>query len=272
LIDSIAESLIKIFENAPLLDCYNIYQHLMDYWNKKMQDDCYLIAAEGWKNSAQPILIIEEKGKKNKVLPDLILEKKKYVAELIPPNLIVARYFAKEESELNELKYKLSELVHQLENEAEEQGVEGGLLEDAKNDKDKLTKTSITARLKEIKNDKDADEEREALQNYLKLIDLEADLSAKTKAAQEQQITRVISKYGQLTEVEIKTLVVEDKWIANLAIEVQDELGRVSKNLTGRILDLAARYVLPLPSIENEVEEYSKLVDDHFKKMVLAWK
>ena len=44
LIETIAEDLLATFKTAPLLDAYDMYQHLMDYWAETMQDDCYLIA------------------------------------------------------------------------------------------------------------------------------------------------------------------------------------------------------------------------------------
>jgi type I restriction enzyme M protein len=55
LIHGIAEDLLARFEATPLLNAYDIYQHLMDYWAATMQDDCYLIAADGWRGrSALP--------------------------------------------------------------------------------------------------------------------------------------------------------------------------------------------------------------------------
>ena len=151
LIESIAQSLLKSFEKAPLIDCYDIYQHLMDFWSESMQDDCYLITADGWREAAQPRLLIEEKGKKEKVNPDYILGKKKYVTELIPPTLIIARYLSNEQADIDELQSQLSLLQQQLEEMTEEHAVEGGLLEEAKSDKDKLTKTSAVGRLKRLR-------------------------------------------------------------------------------------------------------------------------
>ena len=58
---------------------------------------------------------------------------------------------------------------------AEEHGGEEGLLAEAKNDKDKLTKASVTARLKEIKGDAEFAEERKALKDYLALLEKEAE-------------------------------------------------------------------------------------------------
>jgi type I restriction enzyme M protein len=78
-------------------------------------------------------------------------------------------------------------------------------------------------------------------------------------------------KYPTLTEAEIKTLVVDDKWMARLAAAVQDELERVSQTLTGRIRELAERYATPLPQLTDEVATVAARVDGHLKKMGVAW-
>ena len=57
----ISESLLKEFSKLGLIDKYNIYQHLMTYWAKIMQDDVYLIAQSGWK--AEINTIKNNKGK-----------------------------------------------------------------------------------------------------------------------------------------------------------------------------------------------------------------
>lgn len=272
LIESISESLLEGFEKADLLDCYDIYQHLMDYWAETMQDDCYLIAADGWKEAAKPKLLIEEKGKKNKASPDYFISKKKYITELIPPALIIARYFHKEQSEIDLLQSKLSTLEQQLEEMSVEHGVEGGLLEEAKNDKDKLTKTSATTRLREITKDGDLDDDEfKALQDYLSLVEQEAKINSNIKATNEAMISKVHAKYSELAENDIKKLVIEDKWMATLEGAVQGELNRISQTLTGRIRELAERYELPLPQIRNEVDKISSRVDEHLKQMRVKW-
>jgi type I restriction enzyme M protein len=146
------------------------------------------------------------------------------------------------------------------------------LLEDAKNDKDKLTKASATSRLKEIKTDLDAADERQALQDYLGLLEQESVIGGSIKSAQETLVAKVAVKYDQLTEADIKALVVDDKWIATLATAVQGELDRVSQTLTGRIRELAERYESPLPQIVNELSVISAKVDDHLRKMGASWK
>ena len=267
LIETIAEDLLATFKTAPLLDAYDIYQHLMDYWAETMQDDCYLIAADGWLQAAQLRLLVDDKNKKAKAKPDLVVGRKKYSAELIPPALVVARYYAQEQSAIEALEAQVASLGQQLDEIAEEHAVEGGLLEDARNEKDKLTKASAASRLKDIKNDPDGLEEREKLREYLELTQDETDANTKLKSAQETLMARVAARYGTLAEADIQTLVVDDKWLATLAAAIQGELDRVSQTLTGRIRQLAERYATPLPQLIDEVALLAAKVDGHLRKM-----
>ena len=266
LIETIAEDLLATFKTAPLLDAYDVYQHLMDYWAETMQDDWYLIAGDGWKAAAEPELMINDKSMKTKAKPDLVVRKKKYVTELIPPTLLIARYFAFEQAVIEKLEADIATLQQQMEEMAEEHGSEEGLLAEALNDKGKLTKASAAVRLKEIKKDPDAADERKAIDAYLALVEQEGAASAKLKAEQDSLAEKLIAKYSKLTDDEIKTLVVDDKWLATLAAAVQGELDRVSQTLTGRIRELAERYVTPLPQLTDDVGELSARVDGHLKK------
>ncbi len=240
LIEAIAEALLVSFHNAHLLDHYDIYQHLMDYWAETMQDDCYLITADGWMEAAKPRLMVDDKTKKTKEKSDFTIGKKKYKTELIPAALVIARYFAKEQATIEKLETDIAALQQQMEELAEEHGGEGGLLEDAKNDKDKLTKASVAARLKDMKSmdgqmsreagmpgatngDADAADERKLLADYLALSEDEATANTALKGAQESLMEKVFQQCAKLTEDDIKTLVVDDKWLATLAAAVQGE-------------------------------------------------
>ena len=267
LIETIAEDLLATFKTAPLLDAYDVYQHLMDYWAATLQDDCYLVADAGWRAAAQPRLLIEDKTKKTKTRPDYVLGKKKYLAELLPPALLIARYYAPEQAAIEALEARLAALAQQLEELAEEHGGEGGLLEDAANDKGKLTKASVAARLKDLKGDADAADEIKVLKDYLALTEQETAAGAQLSTAQEALIAQVHARYATLTEAEIQTLVVDDKWLKTLAAAVQGELDRVSQTLTGRIRQLAERYATPLPQLTDEVATLAARVGAHLKRM-----
>jgi len=138
-------------------------------------------------------------------------------------------------------------------------------------EKGKISKKAVAARLKEIGNDVEEAEERKALETYAALLEQEAAAKGRLKTAQEGLETKVAAKYGKLTEAEIKALVVDDKWLAQLAAEVQTELDRVSQVLTGRIRQLADRYGAPLPQLTEDVKALAARVDEHLKKMGAVW-
>ena len=85
--------------------------------------------------------------------------------------------------------------------------------------------------------------------NYLDLIEQESDANKKVKDARKVLEVKVAAQYAKLTGAEIKTLVVDDEWLATLAAAVQTELDRVSQALTGRIKQLVERYATPLPRL-----------------------
>jgi len=125
LIETIAEDLLRVFRNAPLLDPYDIYQDLMDYWAEAMQDDCYLIAADGWVAKTHRVMEEVKSGKKKGEMKD-----KGWACDLIPKPYIVARYFAKEQAELDALQNELDAVSARLIELAEEHGGEEGALKD----------------------------------------------------------------------------------------------------------------------------------------------
>ncbi|MGA8146779.1 MAG: type I restriction-modification system subunit M [Gallionellaceae bacterium] len=243
LIELLSEDLLQTFAEVKLIDKYDVYQHLMSYWSDIMQDDVYLIEADGWKagNDASN--------------------------GLIPPQIIIARYFATEQEAIEQLEAERDAVSRQMEELDEEHGGEEGLLADAKNDKGKLTKVSVSARLKDIKHDTDAADEREQLNTYLALIEQESAASKTMKEAQKQLDAKVAGQYAKLTADDIKILVVDDKWLTTLAADVQTELDRISQALTGRIKQLAERYAEPLPQLAADVADLNAKVEEHLKKM-----
>ena len=121
-------------------------------------------------------------------------------------------------------------------------------------------------------NDSDYADERKALEDYSALLDQQLEAKARLKAAQEDLEAKLDANYPTLTEIEIKTLVVDDKWLATIAAAVQGELDRVSQTLTSRIRQLAERYATPLPQLTDEVATLAARVDGHLKKMGAVWK
>lgn len=267
IIHRISEDLLQSYAQTPLLSKYDIYQILMDYWEEVMQDDVYVVVQDGWQAGKVLRELVVKKGEKLKESPDLVIGKAKYKAELIPPALIVARFFAAEQAKVDNLQSALDSASQELETYLEENSGDEGLLNDALNDKDKVTKATVTARLK-LATDPD---EKAALKQAKKLFDAEADAKKALKEAQEALDLAVFKQYPKLSIDEIKSLIVDDKWLATLQSNIVAEIERVTQQLANRVKELEERYSEPLPALTQSVENLSDKVAGHLKAMGLEW-
>jgi type I restriction enzyme M protein len=258
-IADLAEGLLAHYAGKPLIDPYDVYQHLMDYWAETMQDDCYLIAADGWKAETTRILERDKKGRE---------KDKGWTCDLIPKTLLVARYFAEGQAAIDQGAAELEGLTAQLTELEEEHCGEDGAFADF----DKVNKASVVSRLREIQGEKDANDEASVLNDWLKLNSEETDLKKRLKHAEAALDTQAYAKYPKLTESEIKTVVVEDKWLAALDATIHGEMDRVSQQLTRRVKELAERYETPLPKMVSRVSELEAKVNHHLEVMGFSWK
>jgi type I restriction enzyme M protein len=266
LIGVLAEGLLGTFRQAPLIDGYDIYQRLMDYWAEVFQDDAYLIADAGWSEAAKPRLLADSKE-----TPDFVVGKQKFKSDLTPAALVVDRYFAAERAAIEALEAEVARIEVQLAELAEEHGVEGGLLEDVIGENGKITKQAVTARLKEIGEDEDLNDERTQLKACAALLTSQAEAKSKLKTATDNLNGKVVARYAELAEDEIKAMVVDGKWLAKMRLDLDEELDRVSRILTLRLGTLAHRYATPLLLVVVEVDELSAQVSDHLRQMGATW-
>jgi type I restriction enzyme M protein len=251
---TLAEDLLTHYAGKPLISHYDVYQHLMDYWAATMQDDGYLIAADGWRAETSRIIEKDKKGKE---------KDKGWTCDLVPKALIVTRYFAKEQAAIDQLAAALeTATAHLTELEEEHAGEEGAFAE-----LEKVNKGNVSARLKEIKGDKDAKDEAAVLAQWLKLCEKEADLKKRLKDAETALDAKAYAHYPRLTAEEIKTLVVDDKWLAALEAAIHGEMDRISQALTSRVKELAERYETPLPQLTTRVAELEAKVSRHLERM-----
>jgi type I restriction enzyme M protein len=261
MIADLSEDVLAHYTSQPLIDKYDVYQHLMDYWAETMQDDCYLIAADGWKAETYRVIEKDKKGED---------KDKGWACDLVPKTLVVARYLAKEQKAITNLEAEMETASAGMTELEEEHGGEEGAFSEL----DKVNKASVTARLKEIKSDKDEDAKDEAavLNEWLKLANQEGALKKKLKVANADLDKQAYAKYPKLTEDEIKTLVVDDKWLAALDAAIHGEMDRISRDLTQRVKELGERYQTPMPQMVTRVAELETKVNHHLEKMGFLWK
>ncbi len=359
LIVTLSEDLLTHYKDQPLISKYDVYQHLMDYWAETMQDDCYIIATTGWNAETYRVIVKDKNGKE---------KDRGWTCDLIPKDLIVARYFAQERIALDNFSEERDTASSRLTDLEEEHGGDEGalssvtnkteaqqaldnaietlweqfqpssykkyrenitdiepkskrLLEIAaddylqpiKNSKGKINLQNVKNRINEtcdkeekllneyleldkqvkgsekenkelleiaselIKDsyEKDPDNEDFAdykiLSEYLELNDEISELRKKIKEAETNLDKNAQEKYPALTEQEIKTLVVDDKWLSTLEEGINSELDRISQALTRRVRELAERYETPLSEHMDEVAKLEKEVKNHLQRMGFLW-
>ena len=229
-----------------------------------MQDDCYLISADGWKAE----LTISRQTK-------TITE---WDCDLVPKSLVINRYFLAEKQAIEKLEAEKETIAAEIAELEEEHNTEDGYFAEL----DKLNKANVLKRLKDLLTVKPKKEkqvlayaaepvsaygEQAVLRKYLKLLDEQTAISKKMKDALSELDKKVIERYKTLTIDEIKQLVVDDKWMTVLERDVKTEMEHISQRLTQRIKELAERYETPLPMQSNEVRRLEAVVYKHLGMM-----
>jgi type I restriction enzyme M protein len=258
LIAELSEDLLDHYRGKPLIDPYDVYQHLLDYWAETMQDDGYQVSADGWK--AETSRVIEKKNGKER--------DKGWTCDLVPKALLIARCFQAEQNAIDQIAADLESAGARLtELEEENSGDEGFFAE-----LEKINRANVAARLKEIEKEAESKEEAAALSEWLRWNAAESDLRKKLKDAEAALDAKVYARYPKLSEAEVKSLVVDGKWLMALDASAHGEMDRVSQALTRRVKELAERYETPLPALEGRVAEIESKVRRHLETMGFAWR
>lgn len=274
LIHALGEDMLARFADAPLVDRYDAYQRLMDYWAGGMQDDVFIVADAGWAAARDLRVARHEKtgeGRKEKTRwleeADLTAGSTRLVADVIPPALVVARFFPDGRAALDAAQAAAEEAGRAVEEAVEEHGGEGGALADAMTEAGKLTAASLGARLKAGAAD---GADAAVLERAGRLLKAEAAAKRVARAAEEALTKAVLEKYPALTEAEIRALVVDDKWLTDIATALDAEIEARTEHLTARVRMLTERYGETVGEIEETLAALEAKVAGHLAAMGFA--
>jgi type I restriction enzyme M protein len=305
LLHQLSEDLLTTFRPVHLLDGYDVYQRLMDYWSASMQDDVYAVVEDGW------VVKAEQKGRR-------------WNSELLPRELVIARYLAAEQVAVDEALARAEEATRTLEELEEEYAAEEAPLAGLTNDKGRLPFKAVRARLIALTlptgkaaqarrgrkakpteqsgtlfaeaegNNLDATEAE--FTGYLaagangsgpeQVIDPEElaalrrfDLALTTEEAAWKELSQhqktleeeLGRQYAALSSDEVRDLLVNEKWLGTLHRHVDHELTRLSQRLATRLTELVTRYLTPLPQQEAAVASLAQQVHQHLQAMGFSW-
>lgn len=270
LIADLGETLLDSFRIRPLVDEYGVYEQLMSYWNDVMHDDVALVMGEGWDAAAKPRKTIENKERKLSETPDLVIgsgrNSDKYKMDLVPPALIVDRYFSNEKAELEALNVAAEAAAQAVGEFIEENsGAEDSPLVTDDED-EKVNRAWATGKLRAAKKSGSSDEIN-VLTKLVGLIDTEGGAKKAVKDTAAKLDQKTLAQYGKLFEADIRSLVIDDKWGARLQGGVSAELNTLIQTLVERLRVLAERYEETVGELDREVQALSAKVAAHLVAM-----
>ena len=303
IVDTLSEDLLRRYGRMPLIDPYGIYQIFMDYWNDVLQDDVYLVTSEGW-GIGRSLRRPEEKEEADFTIKDG-RRSLKYVSDLIPPSLIIDHFFAEERRELDEMEAEEARLRQEKEEFEETHTVDGGALDGLEGSRG-ITKGNVQLRVMELRklamdtlpanspefkqakaitktkfgigewNEGVEDEdglfaELDILHGWLQTEAAASECRKSCATKLNDLYKNVGSKYTALSDDEIKPLVVEYKWYADVRTGVEGEIERVTQRLTERVRTLEERYADSLPELQQSVYEFGARVERHMREMGVAY-
>lgn len=270
LIVGVGEDLLARFKGLPLLDPYAVYEQLMTYWHSTMHDDIFLVMNEGWHAAAQPRPTIVEKDGKLSETPDLVIgsgrSTTKYKTDLLPPSLIVNRYFAEQQTEVESLNAGADESSRLLEEYLEEHAIEEGLLAEAM-EGDMVSKVLAQARLKEAKREGNDPDEVAALEQVVRLYNVEAAARRAVKEAQATLDLVTLNQYDALSDRDVRSLLLGDKWEATVVSRIANEAVSLTRALGDRIEVLGERYGETLAGLDGQLKEFDRRLALHLASM-----
>jgi type I restriction enzyme M protein len=247
----------------------------MSYWNDVMHDDIALVMGDGWVDAAQPRaarILGYDKNKKPKYETAHItfgtgVKAQRWVMDLVPPELIIARYFAEDQAELDTLNAAVESAAQAIEEYVEEHAIEDGLLFDAADDDGKVTNKTATDRLKAARAEGADREEIDALVHVISLFKAE---KAAKKAAKEAKIALdqlTLRQYAKLEVADLQRLVIDDKWGGRIEAGVNAELSALTQMLVDRLNVLGDRYAETVGELDADIEALSAKVAEHLAAM-----
>lgn len=274
LVADLSESLLETFLGQSLLDGYALYQDLMTVWAASMRDDVEAVRSDGWLAAAMPVPVVD---KEDKDPVDYTLGsgrgKQRYRSPVLPRAIVVERFCEAEGAALVLADEQVAAAQAEIDELAAEHGGEEGLLSEVVDEKGALVKTRVTTRAKVLRSTQDPElhEEKELVGRAVSAI-AAVDVAKKSqKDAAAALETAVQAGYGGLSSDDARDLIVDVKWLTDVADFLEYELVRTHARLTDRVLTLYSRYEQTLPDLERDAGQHWERVSEHFHRLGISW-
>lgn len=248
IIENISNELLETFNDDILINKYDAYEYLMNYYDSVLKDDLYMITDNGW----IPTLSYA-KDKNGKI------KKNDFDSELLPKQIIVNKYFSEEQSKIDGKNNELNNLIAEFESLVEENTGDENLFADDDKVNEKLLKD---------KRKESYDEDLVIIEKLLDNLSTQKDIKKDIKVLQELLNDKVISKYDSLEVDECKNIVVYDKWFASIEEKFTSCINNIITNLSSSIIKLEEEYEYTLRDVNNQINVKEQELSNLLKELV----
>ncbi len=174
IVRNISSRLLNEYQDAVLVDAYDAYDCLLNYWNEKLQDDVYAIKSSGYE-AGRDIEYVYGTKKVKENGQTLTVEDKSKVKSfdglIIPREIIESTYFSEELAEINTLLDEAEQINAKLDEIREEESGDEGLFDEVLNEAgDAIPKAKLNERIKDL-DGKRTSPEIAVLNQLIKLFD-----------------------------------------------------------------------------------------------------
>lgn len=271
LIVELSNKLIEEFESVELLDKYDVYEVLLEYWQEVMLDDTSLICSDNGWNEAKETELEFAKPKKAKEgeekKPKKELKVTGWHGKIIDRELLASVYFNDAVLAIKTANNTVTEQEGLLQSLLEENSDEDSIFNECMNDKNEVTTKLVETKFKELKKLNQIDDDYNLLKQYGDINDIIKQLNKDLKALNSGLEEDLKKKYPTLTIEEIKDILINKKWLKVVYDGIDNLYTTISHNIANRIVELVERYEKTLSEIEHNANFYKTKVKEHLKRM-----
>lgn len=247
IIKSLSDNILKAFTNDMLIDKYEAYEFLMEYYNDTLKDDFYLLIENCW---IPKLVFAQDKNGK--------IKKNDFDSDLLPKEIVIDEYFKDEEEDLEKLNSDLNNYVLNFDSIVAENTGD----EEIFNDEEKINEKLIKDKIKE-----ETETNIAILNELLNNLSLQKDLKKKIKSHQEALNSMIINKYSLLDEDTSKDLLINKKWFKSIERRFDDKYEDLIYDLSNKIVSEYENYEETLGQLSNKTSELESTVLKDLERM-----